>query len=361
MAPVIRSRPLRKDNFSSAFKSIKPVVYNESTTTGRSSLAPNIRVITWSAAGSLIATCTHAHIRVWSPEKPNVKSSTELRNAHPKNGVAGASGDVVEKIAFCPTTENVLASTGHDGFVRLWDVRVPGGAAGAGKGTPLADCKVGDQGHFLTWHPNGTEMLVGRKDDVINSVDVRRMMSFDSPVPNYELEATERTPATKNIYNIMSFSNSGREVFASTQEGPVRILDYPSMSLLHSLSGHAAASYTVQHSPTGGYVAVGAGDSLISLWDTTSWLCTNTLTAHASSVRDLSFSYDGNYLICGSGTDARDGSSGIEVYHVDSGDVVHTVDTKNPVTQAAFHPSRYWMAYAGDPGGLHIVGAGTTV
>ena len=98
-----------------------------------------------------------AHIRIWNPERPNVKSSTEIRNGHNSSfaGGPGGSGAVVEKVAFCPTTENILASTGHDGGVRLWDVRVPGGAASAGKGTQLADCKVGDPVLFLTWHPDG--------------------------------------------------------------------------------------------------------------------------------------------------------------------------------------------------------------
>jgi THO complex subunit 3 len=50
-----------------------------------------------------------------------VKSSTELRSG----GTA-----MVEKVAFCPTQEAVLASTGGDGVCRLWDVRVAGGGEG---------------------------------------------------------------------------------------------------------------------------------------------------------------------------------------------------------------------------------------
>jgi len=364
MAPPVRSRPIRKNDFPTFFKPLKPVLFSESTSARPGLLAPRIGAISWSPTGSLVASCTATSIRIWNPERPNIKSSTELRNAHPKGGAAygSASGDIVEKIAFCPTTEGVLASTGHDGMVRLWDVRTPGGAAVAGgKGTPLADCRVGNEGHFLTWHPSGREMLVGRKDDVIHSVDMRRMVDFDGSA-KYDLEATERSPAKdKSVYYVMAFSNSGRELFATTHEGPVKVFDYPSMSLLHTLSGHAAQTYTVQQSPTGTYLAVGGADGVVSLWDTHTWFCANALTAHTASVKDVSFSFDGTYVAAGSGNDAKDGSPGMEIYHADTGDVVHTIDTVNPVTYVAWHPTRYWIAYAGDPGGLKLVGPGSSV
>lgn len=96
-----------------------------------------------------------------------MKSSTELR--------AGGTA-MVEKVAFCPTQEAVLASTGGDGLCRLWDVRVGGGGAvGAGKGREIAECKTGDTGLFLSWHPSGDSVLVGRKDDAVMAVDVRKM------------------------------------------------------------------------------------------------------------------------------------------------------------------------------------------
>lgn len=99
----------------------------------------------------------------------------------------------------------------------------------------------------------------------------------------------------------------------------------------------------------------------MTLWDTTHWHCAHALTAHSGSVRDLGFSFDGAYIAASSGSDARDSSAGIEICHADTGEVVHTVDTSNPITWLAWHPLRYWLAYAGDPGGLKILGAGSVV
>lgn len=362
MAPVsVRYRTVKKVDLAGSFKSTKPVLFSESL--GRpSGLVQKIGCIDWSPTGSLLATCTTATIRIWNADRPNVKSSTEIKNAHAKGGVAfgapGVSGDNVEKITFCPTAEGVLASSGRDGMVRLWDVRVPGGVTNVGgKGTALADCRTGSEGHFLTWHPNGREMLVGRIDDQIYSVDVRYMAAADA-TPTYALEATERIHRGNGTYYQMAFSNTGREVFATMKGGSVKILDYPSMSLLHTLVGHSETTYTVQQSPAGTYVAAGSADSNISLWDTHNWFCTHTLSSpsQATSIKDISFSHDGTYLVAGSGDMARDVGGGMAVYHVDTGEVAHTVETTNCPTFVAWHPTRYWIAYAGDPGGLKVVG-----
>ncbi|KAK5134458.1 hypothetical protein LTR08_006505 [Meristemomyces frigidus] len=362
MAPPNRAPALSKTQFPGVFKQFKPAVFSESLGPRPSGLIQKIAAVSWSPTGALIATCTSASIRVWSAERPNVRSSTELKNAHAKGGATfgspGVSGEVIDTLAFCPTTEGVLASSGRDGLIRLWDVRVPGTVAHVGgKGMALADCKIGGEGHFLKWHPNGREMLVGRHRDQIYSVDIRRVTALDA-TPVYSMESTERIHrASKNYYD-MSFSNTGREIFATAEGGSVDIIDYPSMTRLHTLKGHPETTYAVQQSPAGTCVAVGGADANISLWSTHDWYCMHTLSAPGQlmSVKDLSFSFDGAYLVAGCGDAARDGTPGIPIYHVDTGEVVHTVETVNCPTFVAWHPTQYHVAYAGDPGGLKVVG-----
>ncbi|TKA69665.1 hypothetical protein B0A55_10421 [Friedmanniomyces simplex] len=369
MAPAssLRSRPLKKADFALFIKPLKPTLYADTPPPpprhGVTYVPPNIKSISWSATGNLLATCTGANIRVWNAERgPNIKNSTELKNAHPKGGVAfgsvGVHGELVEKVAFCPNLEGVLASCGLDGVVRLWDVRAPGAVtAVGGKGTVLGGCKVGGEAAFLTWRPNGAEILVGRKDDEVYSVDVRRITGMDGTA-EYDLEPTKRLSRGKDIPYEMAFSNTGREVFATTYDGTVKILDYPSMAHLHTLSAHPAPCYAVQHSPAGNYLAIGSGDGTISLWDTYSWLSTHSLTApnQTTSIRHLGFSWDGMYLVAGAGSDAKEGMAGLNVYHVDTGEVVHMVETTYCPCQVAWHPTRYWIAYAGDHGGLKVMG-----
>lgn len=80
----------------------------------------------------------------------------------------------------------------------------------------------------------------------------------------------------------------------------------------------------------------------------------------------MSFSFDGRYIVGGSeGSGATAGvgggnidNEGLMIAHVESGEYIHTVETKAPASCVAWHPSRYWLAYAGElGGGLKVVGA----
>lgn len=135
----------------------------------------------------------------------------------------------MERVEWNPTREGELASTGQDGTVRLWDVRVGAGAVGhagqAGRSACVKEAQVGDAGLFLAWHPGGQQMVVGRRDDVIVVVDVRKGVLGTAE----EMGVQERGKLGSGQTNQCAFSNSGRELFATTSEGTVKVLDWPSM------------------------------------------------------------------------------------------------------------------------------------
>ena len=90
---------------------------------------------------------------------------------------------------------------------------------------------------------------------------------------------------------------------------------------------------------------------MISLWDTTDWVCKKTVSnPHSGAIRGLSWSWDGRYIV-GASEDTVSGggdshSNGLEIYHAESGDVLHTVPTGSSAIPAVeWHPNRYWLAY----------------
>jgi THO complex subunit 3 len=100
----------------------------------------------------------------------------------------------------------------------------------------------------------------------------------------------------------MAFCWGGSKIFLPTKQGTIRILKYPSfeplLRLNHAvapgesdefiLKGHTASCLTTELSPTGKYLATGGADSIISLFDTTDWICQRTVTRMQGPIKSIS-------------------------------------------------------------------------
>ena len=100
-------------------------------------------------------------------------------------------------------------------------------------------------------------------------------------------------------------------------------------------------------------MAAGGGDGLVSLWDTQEWICVRTLNLSEGGVKCVDFSFDGSYIAAGA--DDREEKK-LNIAHVESGEIVHTIDIAQPAAHVAWHPCRYVFAYSADSAGLRIVG-----
>lgn len=327
MAPPTRARPLSKSAFAPYFSKLKTSVYQDSPRPAAVSSHHYIRSISWNASGTFIATgSADKTLRIWNPEKTNVKNSTELR-------VPGATAlTALERVAFHPINENELASCSTDGMVRFWDIRSK---------ASVGEVKVGEQPFTLAWTPDGTEILAGRKDNVLVTID-RTALS---------VVAEHRQPLQTNQ---CVFDWSGNRLYMTGGDGSVKILRYPSFENTLTLNAHTSACYAVSMSPSGEYLAAGGGDALVSLWDTQEWICVRTLELTGGLVKTVDFSFDGSYITAGS-DDKEDKK--IRIAHVETGEIVHTIDVPTPAAHVAWHPCRYILAHSAENQGLKIVGA----
>lgn len=124
--------------------SIPTVNANKQSSNQHSKLA-RIRTIAWSPNGHLIATgAADRTLRIWNPEKPQVKNSTDLKG----------HGGGIERVAWNPTKEAELASVSSDGTCRFWDVR---------NKACTAVVQLGGEGLTIAWAADGSVVMVGRK------------------------------------------------------------------------------------------------------------------------------------------------------------------------------------------------------
>ncbi|KAF2428819.1 WD40 repeat-like protein [Tothia fuscella] len=320
----------KKATFSSYFSKQKTLTYPDSPLPRTSLHTSIVRCLSWSPLGNLIATgvgVSNPTLRIWNPERTNIKFSTELRG----------HSSTVDKVAWNPEREAELASAGADGTVRFWDVRSKGcvGVVKVGSGSAEEILNV-------AWRPDGGEVVVGRKDDYLVRIDRSTLT-----------EVSRQRQSTQT--NQIAFSWSGRELLCCSGEGNIRILDYPTLDELYTIPNHASSCRSIEVAPSGAYIAVGGSDALITLVDTTDWVCKRTFDRCQGSVASVSFSCDGAYLIGGS-----DEGHGIEIAHVESGEYVHRIETGNTVPVVQWSPKDYSIAYAPSDGSeklsLKVVG-----
>ncbi|KAF2866686.1 WD40-repeat-containing domain protein [Massariosphaeria phaeospora] len=325
MAPPTRAQPLAKPFFSPAFSKLKTSTYIDNIRPGAPvSSSHFIRTLSWNASGSFIATgAADKTLRIWNPEKNNYKNSTELRTP----GV-GASVSL-ERVAFHPMNENELASCGSDGMLRFWDVRSK---------ASVGEVKVGEQPFVLAWTPDGTEIVAGRKDNLIVQVD-RAALKVVS-----EHRQSVQT-------NQLVFDWSGTHLHLTNGDGCIRIVRYPSFETAVTLNAHTSSCFAVSMSPSGEYLAAGGGDALVSLWDTEDWICMRTMELTQNPVKSVDFSFDGSYI--SAGADDKEEKQ-LHIAHVETGEIVHTIDVPQPAAHVAWHPCRYVLAYSADSQGLKI-------
>ncbi|KAF2034817.1 WD40 repeat-like protein [Setomelanomma holmii] len=326
MAPPTRAKSISKPSFSAAFSKLKTSVYSDHLRPGAVvSSSHFIRSISWNASGTFIATgATDRTLRIWNPEKTNVKNSTELKTT------GAPPFTSLERVAFHPINENELASCTTDGMVRFWDIRTK---------ASVGEVKVGEQPFTLAWTPDGTEIVAGRKDNMLCAIDratLRVLSEHQQPIQT----------------NQCVFDWSGNNLFMTGGDGSVKVVRYPSFEPAFLLNAHTSACHVISISPSGDYIAAGGSDALVSLWDTQEWICVRTLDLTKEPVKSIDFSFDGSYMAAGS--DDKEEKK-LRIAHVESREVVHTIDVPTPASYVAWHPCRYILAHSADSQGLKIM------
>ena len=177
-------------------------------------------------------------------------------------------------------------------------------------------------------------------------------------IPDYDLGTFSAQPTQTNqtIFPHAPANAPPNHILLTTGTGGIKFCKFPSLEVIQTLNAHTSSASCLALSPTARYLATGGSDALICLFDTTNWICQRSLSGCMGAIRSVSFTFDGSYVCSGSDDGGAGQNGGIDIAHVETGEVVYTVPTTAPAACVAFHPARYWLAYSGDAGGLKILG-----
>lgn len=337
-----------------------------------------IRFITWNNAATRIA-CgkVDRSIRVWNPDRHDVKFSTEIRNAHDKS---------IEGLSWDPKHPDFLASCSTDRYIKLWDVKLK---------KELIKIKTGFSNLSVKYSPDGKYLAVLRKDNVVVFLDVENnyklIFSFKANetlydmtwsntcdyvilangigevsiyrFPRDEIELKLNEDQSQDVEMIdahdstISTNTSLRSINNRTTSHEI-VIDLekadPDLHLeeIYTIAGQQSAITVIKFDPKGKYLVSGSSEGLVSVIDLEEFVCIRTFAKIDKPILSVDFSHDGAFLAI-----SYDNSNQIDIVHVESGKYVFKI-TREKMTSlpiVAWNPLKYSLAFSGDPEGLSIL------
>ena len=228
--------------------------------------------------------------------------------------------DSVDQVSWDPTAVDRLATISADKSLRLWDIR-----AGS---RCVANVAMSGENINVNWHPDGTCLAVGNRDDVVSFVDAR----------THKVTRTEKYPYEVNE---IAWDASGDVFYLTTGLGTVEVLAYPELTHLHTIRAHTAGLYCMAFDASRPRMALGSADALVSLWDLDEFTCLRTFSRLSWPVRTVSFSHDGRFLASASEDLC------VDVADAEDGTCAYRIPTRAAMNSVRWSPTEYLLATRG--------------
>ncbi|CAD5210642.1 unnamed protein product [Bursaphelenchus okinawaensis] len=278
-----------------------------------------VRSVSWNADGTLLAggnyDNTHSHVVVGQLEP----SSNRLK----QHFLGSGHDDSVTGVAFHPTDPQVIASCSSDKTVRLWDVRV----------TKQHHRYISSDGNLaLKWSKDGKFIVYIDKGDKLRVVD------------RVNMDAQGLYQFSDSVFDFV-FHPSGNFIIACLGMGKIEIVRFPELTSYKVIQAHPPLSdcLSIDISPDGEYMAIGASDATCSVWDLQDMLCIRSIARMDYPIRTVSFSHCSNVIASGS----EDFT--IDLAWAENGNKVGEVNIPNECYALQWNPRLYLLAYATAP------------
>ncbi|NER94400.1 MAG: hypothetical protein F6J86_11250 [Symploca sp. SIO1B1] len=219
----------------------------------------------------------------------------------------------------------LLASSGRDQQVRLWDVA---------KG----ECLKTMQGHTnivssLTFAPKFDERLIlasGSDDCTIRIWD------------GYTGECLKTIRGHSSWVQSLSFSPNGQILASASRDYTVKLWDWQTGECLNTLAEHTHRVKAVAFSPDGKTLVSGSDDKTVKLWQVSTGKCIQTFSDYEDWVLAVAISPGGDRIASGSG-------KAIKLWDISTGQCLQTLAGHNHrVRSVAFSPDGQTLASASD-------------
>jgi WD40 repeat protein len=269
----------------------------------------------------------------------------------------GGIGDIRTR----PPDSDQVATTGRDGFVRIWD---------RSTGRLLSERDV--DGQRLAYSADGERILVGGADGAVAVIDADTLeplappIQLDHPVVGLQASPDDRTaialtsaPGIALVDTVdgtvlherrieldpisADFSPDGERVAIALQAGEVAVLDVSTAEWVRTpLDGHHSMAITVRYSPDGDTLVSGGLDGRVALWDGNTGALLGSIVVSPNVATAAGFAPDGHTVIIAS-TDGTLARWDTQVEHWMSAACAIAGRSLTPAEWAAILPNRPYI------------------
>jgi WD40 repeat protein len=275
--------------------------------------------VDWSVDNLVASGSYDGTIRLWNPDTGEAL------------GVLGEHDGWVDDVEFAFHGKE-LASVGHDGMARIWDV--------ASREMVWSELRHPTGAQAVLWTLGGTVITAGRDGKII----LTDPQFPDNPDYNWEIQAH-----TDVIYDLAWFSGEGF-ILTASWDGTAQVRE----NVIREITTHTGRVHRIAMQPYGNLVATLGWDDTVRLWDFAT-RAENAIPAqheHMDFITALAWSDDGTTVI----DVTLDGRA--HIWDVASGDLLDTVTGRSvEPTLSAESPDGSRRAAIDDTGIVHIVDA----
>ncbi len=272
-----------------------------------------VKCLAWSPDGKKLASASgDGTIGVWKAETGHKELLIGVASLNPRRE------DEVSSVTWSPDGQR-LASAGQDGTVKIWEWPT---------GKELLSLRGHQNGVFsVAWSPDGKRLGSAGEDGTA------RIWDGETGRQLQILAA----PAIRNPLNcgasMVSWSPNGKH-FAAASRDSVRVWDTATWQVLHILSGHKGAVFSVAWSPEGLRLASAGVDCTARIWDVITGEELLRLRGHSSLVWSVAWDSEGQHLA----TTSADGTA----------KVWHAVHDQEALTLGPVQGSSRQLGWSGD-------------